>query len=184
MNPMLSCIAMRRNTYPKQKVRSDRHAKAKEPLERGRAFLKKAPTGIRDALGAMNDLRLPSVKTGMPSRFWADYQQSIGEHHRILEKIRSAIEKHMCKDKRQFMKGLAKEQQNFGGKDILDLGDTQLAELTKVLKAFKNSLHVYGCQDKKAGKAGATGSKGGDGKTATGDKDKGGAPKKKTKTNK
>ena len=92
---------------------------------------------------ATNDLKSPPVKKAMPTRFWAEYQHSITQHTDKLSNLRTMLEKHMCKDKLVIARRLADETKR-NGVDGLDEGDKELVDVQKTLKAFKNSLHVYG----------------------------------------
>ena len=118
-----------------QRKEREKKEKAAQPLERGKALLRKCPVAIRELSLALNDLKVPAIKKCMPARFHSEYAHALGSHMQTLNKIRQLLESSMCKDEKIFTRRIG---------ESMDLGEKELEQTSMTLKAWKNSLHVYG----------------------------------------
>ena len=118
-----------------QRKEEEKKAKAAQPLERGKTLLRKCPVAIRELSVAQNDLKVPAIKKCMPPRFYSEYTHALASHMQVLNNIRQQVETSMCKDEKIFAKKMG---------ESMEAGEKELEQTAMTLKAWKNSLHVYG----------------------------------------
>ena len=132
----------------KQKLIADQLAKREkekllaEPIERAKAWLKQIPVHLRDLQMAMNDMKSAPVRRAVPARFLKEYTGAVEAHIETLSEQRTHLEGIMCKDKRTFARKA----------EGLDKAEKELEEVSKTLRAWKHSLHVYCNTSKDKGK--------------------------------